>query len=275
MSKMPVSIILPAYKKEKYIKSFINSVVKVMESSRWDYEIIVVVDGFLDKSFERAQEVAKKNKKIKVFGYENNWGKGYAIRYGMARAKGDPVLFMDITKKINPIGITLLLEHMEWYKADIIVASKRHPASRVEYTRIRRLYSIGYQVLNFILFGLKVRDTQVGLKVYRREVLEKVLPRLVVKAYAFDIEVLAVANYLGFSKMYDAPVELDFEASESKITDEGGSNILLFTNKEVRDMLYDTISIYYRMYFLGYYRDKNKRKWTYEKELQMRVNTGE
>lgn len=272
---MLVSIILPTYKKEKYLKKFVKSVVETMEKSKWDYEIIIVVDGFLDKSYEIAKEIAKKNKKIKVYGYQNNKGKGYAIRYGMARAKGDPILFMDVTLKINPKGITLLLEHMDWYKADILVASKRHPASKVEYTRIRRMYSMGYQFLNFLLFRLKVRDTQVGLKVFKREILEKVLPRLVVKQYAFDIELLSVARYLGYTRIYDAPVELDFAASESKITDEGGSNLLLFTNKEVRNMLYDTLAVFYRMNFLKYYHDNNKRKWKYDKELQMRVNTGE
>lgn len=270
---MLVSIILPAYKKEKTIKEFVNSVIKVMENSRWDYEIIIVVDGFLDKTYEVAKQL--KTRKVKTYGYKNNKGKGYAIRYGMARAKGDPILFMDVTKKINPKGITLLLEHMEWYNADILVASKRHPASRVAYTKIRRIYSMGYQALNYLLFGLKVRDTQVGLKVFRRAVLEKVLPRLVVKQYAFDIELLSVARYLGFTRIYDAPVELDFNAGESKITDEGGSNILLFTNKEVRNMLYDTFAVFYRMNFLKYYNDNNKRRWKYDKELQMRINTGE
>jgi hypothetical protein len=182
---------------------------------------------------------------------------------------------MDITLKLNPAGMTLLLEHMEWYKADIIVGSKRHPVSRVDYTNLRKVYSFGYQMIILFLFRLKVKDTQVGLKVFRREILEKVLPRLLVKQYAFDIELLAVSRYLGFNRIYEAPVDLVFAASESKIISEGGSSLLLFTNKFVRNMMHDTLAVFYRMYILGYYHDKNKRRWRYDKELQMRVNTGE
>ena len=271
MSKK-VSIILPTYKREKIIKKIVESVTNVMDNSRWDYEIIIVVDGFLDNTYKVAKSI--KNKKVSVHGYENNWGKGYAVRYGMARADGDYILFMDASLKLNPKGITMLLEHMEWYNADIIVASKRHPASRVEYTKIRRIYSAGYQLLNFFLFRLRVRDTQVGLKVYRREVLERVLPRMLVKQYAFDIELLAIARYLGFRKIYEAPVELEFTADDSKITGESKNNFFIFTNKFVRNMLNDTIAVFYRMYILGYYHEKNKRKWRYEKELQMKINTG-
>lgn len=266
-----VSIILPVYKKEKYVKDFIQSVIDVMEKTRWDYELIVVVDGYLDKSVSEAKKV--KSKKVSVYGYQTNKGKGYAVRYGMARATGRYIVFMDVSLKLNPKGIILVLEHMDWYDADVIVASKRHPASKVEYAKMRRVFSFGYQILNFILFRLRIRDTQVGMKAFRREVLEKVLPRLIVKQYAFDIELLAVSRYLGFTKMYEAPVELDFKASESRITSEGG--LLLLLNPFVRKMLVDTLAVFYRMYIIGYYHDKNKRKWRYDKELQMRVNTGE
>ena len=82
------------------------------------------------------------------------------------------------------------LEHFKWYKADIIVGSKRHQASLVNYPFLRKGMSFGYQMLVRILFGLKIRDSQLGMKIFRRDVLNKILPKLVVKGYAFDIEIL-------------------------------------------------------------------------------------
>jgi len=183
----------------------------------------------------------------------------------MARSKGDYIVFIDAGMDIYPSGIYLLLEHLEWYKADIIVGSKRHPVSKINYPFIRKLYSKGYQILVRILFGLKIRDTQSGLKVYKREVLEKVLPRLVVKQFAFDIEMLAVARYLGFDKIYESPVEINWDKMNTSFTP------LLFLDKAIRRMMIDTFAVFYRLKILKYYDEKKKKKWVYDKELDMKI----
>lgn len=206
MSNMLVSVIVPAYKKEKTITQDVQRLYDALSASRWDFELIVVVDGFLDKTYEVAKKINLEN--LHVVGYETNRGKGYAVRYGMARAKGDIIAFIDAGMEIDPNGISMLLEHMEWYDAHVLVGSKRHPASITTYTLMRKIYSWGYFLGVKLLFGLNVTDTQAGIKVYKREVLEKVLPRLVVKQFAFDIELLAVAHYLGFKKIYDAPIKI-------------------------------------------------------------------
>lgn len=261
--KKLVSVIIPAYKQEKTIVTDIKNVDDVMSKSRFDHEIIVVVDGFVDKTFENAQKI--KNSRIKIFGYKENKGKGYAVRYGMARSKGDYIVFIDAGMDIYPTGIYLLLEHLEWYKADIVVGSKRHPVSKINYPFIRKLYSKGYQLLVRVLFGLKIRDTQSGLKAYKREVLEKVLPRLVVKQFAFDIEILAVARYLGFDKIYESPVEINWDKMNTNFTP------LLFLDKAIRRMMLDTIAVFYRLKILKYYDEKKKKKWVYDKELDMKI----
>lgn len=239
----------------------------VLDKLRYTSELICVVDGMLDKTFENAQKLAKRDKTIQVIGYQTNKGKGNAVRYGMAHSRGKIVAFIDAGMDINPNGLSMILEHFEWYGADIVVGSKRHPASKVNYPFIRRIISWGYQMIVRVLFGLKVRDTQVGLKCYRREVLEKVLPRLLVKTYAFDIEILAVANSLGFNRIYEAPVELELDFGK-------GSTV---TSKKffyfVYKMLLDTMAVFYRLKILKYYSDTNKRKWVYDPELNFRVNT--
>jgi len=264
-----ISIIVPIYKQEKTIYKDLSSIYSAMEQTRWDFEIIGVVDGFLDKSFEQAQKLQFPN--LKVIGYEENKGKGYAVRYGMAHSKGELIAFIDSGMDINPNGISLILEHMEWYDADIMVGSKRHSASKVKYPFIRKVFSFLYQTLIRILFNLKIRDTQVGLKVFKRKVLEKVLPRLLVKKFAFDIEMLAVSNYLGFNKIYDAPVEisLDFNSQSSF------APAKLIFNKNIWGMVWDTVAVFYRLRILKYYDDSSKRLWIYDKDLEMRINTGE
>jgi len=266
--KKMVSVIIPAYKQEKTILKDLRNIDDVMSQTRFNYEIILVVDGyFLDKTFENASKLKRKN--VKVLGYKDNKGKGFAIRYGMARAKGDYIAFIDSGMDIDPNGISLMLEHLEWYGADIMVGSKRHPASKINYPRIRRMYSWVYHIFVKILLGVDVKDSQTGLKVFKREVLEAVLPRLLVKEFAIDIEILSVSRYLGFNKIYESPVLIHW--------DEGNTNFtpLMLFDKNIRNMIRDTLAVFYRLRILKYYDDDKKRKWLYDKDLDMRVNTGE
>lgn len=251
-----LSIVIPAYKAEKVIDRSLLKVKKVLDQIRYSYEIICVVDGYMDQTLEKASKVAKKYpRRIIVTGYKKNLGKGHAVKFGMARAKGNIIGFIDAGLDIDPNGISMLLEHFEWYKADIIIGSKRHPASKVTYPWQRKILSFGYQMIVRILFGLNVRDTQVGLKFFRREVLKKTMPRLLVKAWAFDIEMLAVANYLGFGRIYEAPIELKMEF--------GGTSVLTSKGflKTVWWMFWDTLAIFYRLRIKRYYRSENRKIW--------------
>ena len=263
-----LSVIVPAFKQEKVIQYNLNRIYHVLRQLRYPTELICVVDGKIDSTFEQASKFARKYPNVKVIGYETNKGKGYAVRFGMAVSSGDIVGFIDAGMDLNPNGLSMLLEHMEWYDADIMVGSKRHPVSKVDYPWQRKILSFGYQILVLILFGLKVRDTQVGMKFFRKKVLEKVLPRLLVKKFAFDIEVLAVANSLGFRRIYEAPVEIKLKFGEgSTITDREFLKIVMA-------MLIDTLAVFYRLKILNYYEDFNKRKWRFDPELNFRINVG-
>ncbi|MDP3973550.1 MAG: glycosyltransferase [Candidatus Daviesbacteria bacterium] len=263
-----ISIIVPAFNQEKTIVHDLKKIHQVLEKLRYSSELICVVDGMLDRTFEKATKFAKESPRIKVVGYEKNKGKGYAIRYGIAESKGDIVGFIDAGMDLNPNGLSMLLEHFEWYNADIIVGSKRHPVSKVIYPWQRRVLSLGYQILVRLLFGLRVRDTQVGMKFFRRGVLKKVLPRLLVKEYAFDVEMLAVSKYLGFNRIFEAPVDIKLRF--------GGASTITSQKflRTVLAMFWDTLAVFYRLKILRYYSDKNKRRWKFDPELNFRINIG-
>jgi len=251
-----VSIVIPAYKAEAFIVKTLEGIKETLDQIRYPYEIICVVDGKTDKTFERASKFAQLYpRKVKVIGYKENMGKGNAVRYGMAKARGDIIGFVDAGVELNPNGISMLLEHFEWYNADIIVGSKRHAASKIYYPWYRKIMSFGYQVIVSVLFGLKVKDTQVGMKFFRREVIKKVLPRLLVKAFAFDIEMLSVANYLGYKRIYEAPVELKMRfANASTIISKG------FV-RTVFSIFLDTLAVFYRLRVLRFYDYSNRKNW--------------
>lgn len=255
--KPQISLIVPAYKQEKTILRDITHVKEVMDQLRYSYEIIVVVDGNIDKTFQKVSQLKQKN--VRVVGYEQNHGKGFAIRYGAIQSKGNIVGFLDAGMDLKSNGVAMLLEHFEWYNADIIVGSKLHPVSKVNYPFYRKILSWGYRVLVKILFGLSIRDTQVGMKFFKRKALLDILPRLLVKTYAFDIEMLAVAYSLGYRRIYEAPVELDFN----------GVSSISSTNfwRTISLMLWDTLAVFYRLKILHYYDNKNRKNWKYDPDL--------
>jgi len=246
----------------------LNRIHSILEGFRYPTELICVVDGKDDQTFSKALKFSKRYPDVSVIGYDVNKGKGYAVRFGMAESKGDVVGFLDAGMDLNPDGLSMLLEYFEWYNADAVVGSKRHSASKVDYPWQRRALSIGYQLLVWLLFGLNVRDTQVGMKFFKRQVLEKVLPRLLVKKFAFDVEILAVANALEFKEIYEAPVEIKLHF--------GGSSTITSQKflRTVFGMLVDTLAVFYRLRVLNYYSDRNKRKWRFDPELNFRVNVG-
>lgn len=258
-----LSVIVPIYKQEKTLRRDLTAILKALEKAQLNYELIGVVDGKADQSFKAAGRI--KNPKLRVYQLEKNHGKGYAIRYGMARSTGDLISFIDAGGEIDAEGIHGLYQQFVKKKADIIIGSKRHPESQVQYPPLRRVLSVGYQTLVFFLFGLRVRDTQVGLKLFRRGVLEDVLPRLLVKRYAFDIEILAVASHLGYKKIFEAPIVLKYNFT-SYTTAASWSTI--------RNMLIDTLAVFYRLRIQQYYENANKRRWVYDKDLDFRVNIG-
>lgn len=259
-----LSVVIPAFRQEKTIANDLQRIKAVLDQGRYDYEIVVVIDGKVDQTFERAQKL--KLDKIKVVGYDINHGKGYAVRYGMVRTKGDIIAFLDSGMDLDPNGLSMLLEHFEWYNADIIVGSKRHPVSQVDYPWQRKILSWGYQMLARTLFGLNIRDTQVGMKFFRRKVLEDVLPRLLVKQYAFDVEILAVAYKLGYRRIFEAPVRLEWKNQKS-VLERAFFETIWAT-------FWDTLAVFYRLRILRYYNDGNKRKWRYDPDLDFKVNIG-
>lgn len=257
------SLIIPVYKQANTIKRDIENVIAVLESAKIDFEIIPVIDGMVDKSFQEAKKI--KDSRVHVVGYQTNHGKGYAVRYGFSHATGDVIGFKDGGGDLKSKALPLMLAQFEFQKADVVIGSKRHPDSKVNYPWYRKVLSFGYQLITHVLFGLTVRDSQVGLKVYRRIVLEDVMPRLLVKEFAFDIEMLAVAYYLGYIRIHEAPVEINLRTSS--ITSKNFWRIIFRT-------LWDTVAVFYRLRMLHYYDSTNKRAWRFDPELNLRVNVG-
>lgn len=237
-----LSVLIPVYNELNIAKN-IHVLIDEAEQHFHQYEIIIVSDG-------SNQETVKKLKKCKfnnvhVYHYPENKGKGFALKFAFSKSTGDFVVFLDGGMELHPSDIKRFFAMMEVYNADIIIGSKRHPLSNVDYPWYRRILSYGYQILLRALFKLKeVRDTQVGLKLFKRDVLEKVFPYVTVNGYAFDIAILVFANFFGFKRIMEAPVELCFQKGQKKHSLAREFRRLF---KVARQMFFDTLKISFQL----------------------------
>lgn len=241
-----LSLVVPAYKQEKTIVKDVQNLDKALSTLPYDYEILVVEDGFLDTTTQKLTRL--KNPHLKVLGYPKNHGKGYAVKYGMLKAQGDIIGFIDAGMDLDPSEISVALDLMNWNNADIIIGSKLHPESKVNYPLWRKILSWGYRTLAHLLFGFEVKDTQVGMKFFKKKAAHDIFSRIIIKRYAFDIEVLAVAEKLGYTRIFEAPVKLNFSQASS-ITSKSFWRVIFW-------MLWDTAAVFYRLRILRYYDKK-------------------
>jgi glycosyltransferase involved in cell wall biosynthesis len=238
-----LSVVIPAYNENEIILDTIRECELSLKGL--DHEIIIVDDGSIDGTYEKVQDFARGNSNVKIVNYGCNQGKGFAIRYGFKQTKGDIVAFIDADMNIHPKQILTFINKMQMTDADVVVGSKRHPDSKINYPLNRKIFSELYYQFVKVLFGIQVKDTQVGLKLYKRKVLEDICPMVLVKKYAFDIEILANAYRLGY-KIIDAPVEINmnFDSHVNK--------------KAIWRMFVDTCAIFYRMRIIHHYDNKLK-----------------
>jgi glycosyltransferase involved in cell wall biosynthesis len=235
-----LSLVVPVFNGARHIEANVREVLEALEALQQPFEVIVVCDGSTDGSAARARSVA--DPRVRVLDYPQNSGKGHAIMHGLAVARGRLQGWLDSDLDIAPNVIVAAARRFELEPVDAVVGSKRHPDSRVGYPWIRRVYSAGFQLLVALLFRVNTPDTQVGAKVFRRELLDTVTPLLLVKRWAFDLEVLAVGAEFGFDRIEQAPIELQYRFSGTSID-----------WSAVFRMFQDTLAIAYRIHLRHWY----------------------
>jgi glycosyltransferase involved in cell wall biosynthesis len=173
-----------------------------------NYEVICISDGSTDQTAQKILSLVHPN--VRVVVNAKNSGKGSVVRKGFQLATGDYVLFIDGGMEIHPKEIRVFVGLISIYDCDVVIGSKRHPQSRVGYPVHRRILSWMFQRLVRVLFRLDVTDTQVGIKLFRADVVKAILPHLEINRYGFDLELLSLATRFGYGRILEAPIEMDY-----------------------------------------------------------------
>lgn len=237
ITKGMLSVIMPAYNEEQCIYENLLSVCEYVSTFHPNYEILLVNDGSTDCTFEEAIRARKENFHIKIVTYRINRGKGGAIKEGIEKASGEYIAFLDADLDLSPVHLHQFLEALLDEDADIVIGSKLHKDSHLNYPWKRKVMSYGYFVILRVLFRLKLKDTQTGVKLFRAEAIKPIARELKTSGYAFDIEILARANDIG-CRILEMPVQLEYKRD----TEHGTPRIRIW---DVCSMFIDTLKIFW------------------------------
>lgn len=205
---MKITLCIPLYNEEAIVSSTMEEIRRYMTGTFGeDYEVIYINDGSTDQSLERIKEGLDPH--ARLITYEPNRGKGYAVRQGMLDARGEIVLFTDcdLAYGLDVVGeMARLFEKNP--ECDAIVGSRAlHPEGYEGYGFSRRLASKAYLRVLSSACGLKLSDSQSGIKGFRQEMAKKVFSRCETNGFSFDFEAILLTRELG-GRILEMPVKI-------------------------------------------------------------------
>ena len=239
--QVQLSIILPVYNQEGKITNSLSVIKECIKSTLQSYELVVVNDGSLDNTLSYLTKEKESDPNLRVISYTQNKGKGHAVKIGITQSRGSKVIFMDGDLGVSPAAIKDCLADLKNW--DLVIGSKRHPASRVISPFSRKFLSRAFNFYVRVMTGTKIKDTQSGFKAGDGTILRWIFNAIHDSRYAFDVELLAIANLMRL-RIKELPVEVNIDRR--------------FRIYEIFKMFFDVLSISYRYRIRKYYPTESK-----------------
>jgi dolichyl-phosphate beta-glucosyltransferase len=204
--KIFLTVIVPVFNEEERVERAVPALFQYMEAQFGKWEVLYVDDGSTDNTYRLLNRIQLDHPGLRVIQSKKNSGKGHAIRLGMKEARGDFVMFSDADFS-TPVEETAKLLEALLGDYDIAIGSRGLDHSNIEIRQSWIRENMG-KVFNLIIrtiLPLKIRDTQCGFKMFRKESLQVIIPRMCMDGFAFDVEMLMIAQAHGM-RIAEIPV---------------------------------------------------------------------
>ncbi|MFA5367885.1 MAG: dolichyl-phosphate beta-glucosyltransferase [Dehalococcoidia bacterium] len=219
MSSNPkISIVIPAYNEEARIESVVVNICDQFPGQ----EIIVVCNGCIDNTHDILNTLRARYPQVRILDFQKKLGKGGAIIEGFRAAEGEKIGFADADDSVEPGDIEGMFAALS--DADGVIASRRMSKSiiTVKQPIIRRFSSRIFNIIVRALFSLNFKDTQCGVKVFRKEVIKDILNSLSATGFEFDVELLWKLKSKGYRVVEFPVVWKHVEGSTFRLTNAPG-----------------------------------------------------
>jgi dolichol-phosphate mannosyltransferase len=229
---------MPVYNLERHVSNSLRTIKCVLDSGFPSYELVVVNDGSHDGTLQVLENEQSLDPRVRVISYIQNQGKGHAIKMGVAHCSGKIIAFVDGDLEVSPEVLRDYVNQLE--SSDVVVASKRHHLSKRNFPKRRRFLSRTFNLLVRIAIGIKIKDTQTGLKLGNAAVIRRIFGIMLIKRFAFDVELLTIATALHL-KIKELPIEVNSTSHGMKV-------------REILKMFLDVAAISYRYKITHWYQ---------------------
>jgi glycosyltransferase involved in cell wall biosynthesis len=202
-----LSVVIPAYNEALRLGSTLEKVREFLSTRSYAVELIVVDDGSTDATPQILEEFRRRYPLLRVLRHDPNRGKGFSVRRGVLEASGELVLFTDSDLSAPIEETNKLLAALESAQADCAVGSRalKRRLIGVHQPWPREFAGRCFNLLVRLFTGLKIRDTQCGLKLFRRATTRRAFEQQRVERFGFDPEILFLIERSG-GRIVEVPV---------------------------------------------------------------------
>ncbi|XP_039750349.1 dolichol-phosphate mannosyltransferase subunit 1 [Pararge aegeria] len=222
------SILLPTYNERENLPIIIWLLIKYLDTSGYDYEVIVIDDGSPDGTLEVAKQLQKLygSNKIVLQPREKKLGLGTAYIHGMKHATGNFIIIMDADLSHHPKFIPNFIELQKKHDVDLVSGTRYRDGGGVYgWDFKRKLISRGANFITQLLLRPGASDLTGSFRLYKKDILQKLIDSCVSKGYVFQMEMIIRARQLDYT-IGEVPITfVDRVYGESKL---GGSEIFQF-----------------------------------------------
>jgi dolichyl-phosphate beta-glucosyltransferase len=240
-----LSLIIPVYNVATYINESMQKISKWIESRAYNVEVILVNDGSVDNTkVEIENYIQSIDSRLQLISYDNNKGKGFAVKQGMILAKGEFRIFTDADIPYGFEIIDTVMYYLDFKEFDVCIGNRKSISSKyfMEISLTRKVSSTLFTAFasRFVITG--INDTQCGLKGFRASVADHLFPKLHINGFGFDVEIL----YLSYKN--------EFDIKRIPVSFEGNSNSTISLIKDSLSMLTDVLILPFRYHFTNKYK---------------------
>ncbi|HEX4665745.1 MAG TPA: dolichyl-phosphate beta-glucosyltransferase [Chthoniobacterales bacterium] len=208
----PLSVIVPAFNEARRLTNNLPALLIYLQDLRPAAELIVVDDGSSDETARVAEEFFARHPEVpaRVLRFEQNRGKGHAVRAGLLAARAPIALFSDADLSTPIAELPKIVEPIEAGNYDIVFGSRALDRNLIGHRQPWQREQSG-KIFNGIvrlLTGLPFYDTQCGFKAFRMEAARAVIAQGQLDGFGFDVELLVLAQRAGL-RMLEVPVRWD------------------------------------------------------------------
>lgn len=199
--EIDVSLVIPAYNEAERLPATLRQVQAFLSKRPFRSEVVVVVEPGTDDTLRVANQACRSDSRIRILAPTVHRGKGAAVREGILAARGELRFFMDADLSTDLDAVDRFVKRFgEEPRAEVLIGSRRHPESSVEVLQggLRRWMGQSFNRVVQATAFRGIQDTQCGFKAFRARAAEMIFSRQQIDGFAFDVEVLMLAQRLGY-----------------------------------------------------------------------------